>query len=132
MTGITTEDLVLRLRELLLQEALPLQEAASHPQGETVASGSQSNSDLWQTAAATAVTAVTSVMNGSSHFQTAAARSTPTVAGHHLHHHHHTNGSSSSHNSNSSNSISQAILTVLQGIRPRHQNNSRTSQVYIM
>ena len=126
MTGITTEDLVLRLRELLLQESLQ----ASHPlpQSATVSSGSQTTSDLWQTAAATAVTAVTSVMNGSSNFQMAAAHSTPTVAGHHHHHH---NNNSSSHNS-SSNSISQAILSVLQGIRPRHQNNSRTSQVYIM
>nr|CAH0110876.1 unnamed protein product [Daphnia galeata] len=124
MTGITTEDLVLRLRELLLQESLQ----ASHPlpQSATVSSGSQTTSDLWQTAAATAVTAVTSVMNGSSNFQMAAAHSTPTVAGHHHHHHH--NNNSSSHNS-SSNSISQAILSVLQGIRPRHQNNSRTSQL---
>lgn len=99
MTGITTEDLVLRLRELLLQEHDKQQ--ASHPIQTTVSTGSQSTFDLWKTAAATTVTAVTSAMNGSN-FQMA-SRSPPTSSGVG-----HTNSS-----------ISQAILNVLQGIRPR-------------
>lgn len=101
MTGITTEDLVLRLRELLLQEHHKQQ--ASYPLETTVATGSQSTSDLWKTAAATTATAVTSAMNGSV-FQMA-SRSPPT--------------SSAVGHTNSSGSISQAILNVLQGIRPR-------------
>ncbi|KAK4026776.1 probable G-protein coupled receptor 83 [Daphnia magna] len=103
MTGITTEDLVLRLRELLLQEHHKQQ--ASYPLETTVATGSQSTSDLWKTAAATTATAVTSAMNGSV-FQMA-SRSPPT--------------SSAVGHTNSSGSISQAILNVLQGIRPRQQ-----------
>lgn len=95
MSGITTEDLVMRLRELLLEQKVA-------QQGSTV---SRTTSDLWQTAAA-AVTSDTSVMNGSS-FLTARP---PVAVG-------------------QNNTISQAILNVLQGIRPRHQNNSQSFQV---
>lgn len=82
-----------------LRELLLEQKVAQQEQ--TVPIGSRTTSDLWQTAAA-AVTSDTSVMNGSTFLTIRPS---------------------------AGQNISQAILNVLQGIRPRHQN--QTFQVYI-
>lgn len=108
MTAITTEDFVLRLRQLLLER-----KTGQPSSSNTVSIGSRTGSDLlWQTAAA-AVTSDTSVMNNAgSHFLTS---SRPAVA---------------SAAVGQNNTISQAIFNVLQGIRPRQPtNNSQTFQV---
>lgn len=98
MASITTEDLVLRLRELLTEQ----QQQQTDPQ-KTVLIESRATSELWNTAAAAA--AFTPAMNSSNFITTR-----PAAVG-------------------QNSSISQAILSVLQGIRPRQQNGSRTTQV---
>lgn len=107
---MSTEDLVSRLRELLgQQQAARSAASALDPDGSVrvpVGNGSRAVKDLWQTAAA-AVTSQASAMDLSDHFAALARESSAPVV---------------SRNS----TIGQAILDVLQGIRPR----SDASQVF--